>query len=104
AAVKPDPACTAAGSLGITFYYSPELKIGNRKSWLVSLDGGGLWRTTDSGQTWAKLTDLGAVHGGNNELYFTKDGTVYAGANNHILRGTDQGSTWTVVGPQTPSG
>lgn len=101
---QPSPNWTAAGSLGVNFYFSPELKIGDSKTWLVSLDGGGLWRTTDSGGNWTKLTDLGAVHGGNNELYFTKDGTVYAGANNHILRGTDNGNTWTPVGPQSPDG
>jgi photosystem II stability/assembly factor-like uncharacterized protein len=65
--------------------------------------GGGVWKTTDEGQTWVPLTDgAGALNIGCLALNRT---TLYAGtvaATNGsaigILKSTDGGATWTHVG------
>jgi hypothetical protein len=98
------PSWSVGGSLGVNFLYSPELGIGNSQTWLIGTDGGGFWRTTDSGTTWAQVSSHSAVHGGNHGLYFTKAGVIYSGANNQMMRSTDQGSTWTTTGPSFADG
>jgi photosystem II stability/assembly factor-like uncharacterized protein len=78
------------GSLGIGFLYDPRACIGDSKTWVVIADG--TQRTTDSGATWTKVSDLGGVHGGA-EIYRAHDGVVYAGGG-HPKRSTDNGLTW----------
>jgi hypothetical protein len=91
------------GTLGINFLFSPERGIGDSQTWLVSVDGDGTWRTKDGGMTWAQVSTYGAVHGGNHLLYFTTN-AIYAGGNNQILRSTDQGESWSYVGPRFQDG
>jgi photosystem II stability/assembly factor-like uncharacterized protein len=83
----------------IAFLFEPKLDIGNPNTWLLSVqDNGGRYRTEDAGKTWKKVSDGGIQHGGSN-IYYSKDGTLYAGANPGISRSKDNGVTWEQVGP-----
>jgi len=82
-----------AGTVGIAMLYAPAQGIGDSKTWLVGTDGNGFWRTTDSGTTWNKVSDSGVPHGGN-EIYYTADGVLYAGATPYPMRSKDNGVTW----------
>lgn len=94
-----------AGSLGIAFLFEPSLNIGNAQTWLVSVENGGFYRTENGGQSWTRVSSpKGAIHGGTAELYFARNGAIYSGANNTMLRSTDRGLTWTAVGPTTQDG
>jgi hypothetical protein len=101
------PAITPAagsGTFGINFLYAPKLGIGDSQTWLVATDGAGTWRTSDSGMTWTQVSDAGCVHGGNGDVYYTKDGVAYLGGNHQMMRSTDNGLTWTLVGPSFQDG
>jgi hypothetical protein len=98
------PAWTATGTIGINFVSAPALGIGNGQTWVVFTDGSGIWRTTDGAAHWTMVSSLGSIHGGNNDLYFTKAGVAYAGANHTMARSTDQGLSWTAIGPSTQDG
>jgi hypothetical protein len=98
------PAWTATGTIGINFFSDPALGIGNGQTWVVFTDGSGIWRTTDGAGHWTMVSSLGSIHGGNNDLYFTKAGVAYAGANHNMARSTDQGLSWTAIGQSTPDG
>jgi photosystem II stability/assembly factor-like uncharacterized protein len=102
--LHPPQADWPSGSLGIQFLFDPAKGVGNAETWLASVSGIGLLRTTDSGTTWNLVSTSGTMHGGENELYFAKNGAVYAGANNTMLRSTDEGASWTSVGPQSQDG
>jgi photosystem II stability/assembly factor-like uncharacterized protein len=81
----------------------------------LGANGGGVWKTTDGGQTWAPLTDnqpsleIGAL-----ALDPTNPDIVYAGTNFSnavfgnmgagILKSSDGGSTWTVLPGPLPTG
>jgi photosystem II stability/assembly factor-like uncharacterized protein len=57
-------------------------------------ENGYVWRSTDFGATWNKITSLGqanwqGVGFGNNYALAT--------ASNHVYRSTDYGATWTQV-------
>jgi hypothetical protein len=84
----------------ISFLYNPELGIGDANTWLLGIqDGGGYWRTTNAGEDWAHvLTDGGIQHGGGN-AYYTSDGSLYYSGNPRNRRSTDNGATWTEIGP-----
>jgi hypothetical protein len=100
----PAPAMWPTGTIGVNFLHDPASGIGNGKTWLISVDGSGLWLTSDSGTTWSQVSTFGAVHGGNGDLYFTRAGVVYAGANHQMVRSTDHGLHWEAVGPTFPDG
>lgn len=81
---------------GIDFLYSPDLKVGDKNTWLLGCQGGGYWRTSDAGETWKKVSDYDMVHGGN-QIYYTKSGVLYSGSAGNPaspLRSTDNGVTW----------
>ena len=82
----------------IHFLYNPELGLGDSKTWLLGTQGPGQWRTTDAGETWTKVSDIGIQHGGGS-IYYTKAGVLYSTGGNQNLRSTDNGATWTPVGP-----
>ncbi len=81
----------------------------------LGANGGGVWKTTDGGQTWAPLTDnqpsleIGAL-----ALDPTNPDIVYAGTTFSnavfgnmgagILKSSDGGSTWTVLPGPLPTG
>jgi hypothetical protein len=98
------PAWSSTGTIGINFLFDPQLGIGNSQTWVVFTDGAGVWVTTNSGKDWKMLSASGSIHGGNNDLYYTKAGIIYAGANHNMMRSTDQGNTWVTIGPTTQDG
>jgi hypothetical protein len=89
----PIPGLHGGGGFGVFFLYEPKLGIGNNKTWLIGTQGLGHWRTTDAGNTWTKVTDNNMEHGGG-QLYYTKEGTIFAGGNPNIMKSTDNGVTW----------
>jgi photosystem II stability/assembly factor-like uncharacterized protein len=93
-----------SGSLGIVFLFDPASGVGNAQTWLASVGGVGLLLTSNSGSTWSTVSTYGTLHGGENEAYFAKNGAIYMGADNTMLRSVDEGASWTPVGPMTQDG
>jgi hypothetical protein len=103
----PDPSWDS-GSMGINFLYDPAQGIGNAQTWLVGTDNVGLWRTTDSGGTWTRVTpatdatgmaawpNFSITHGGQ-QIYYASSGVLYTGAFVYPIRSTDNGVTWTTI-------
>jgi len=77
--------------------------LGNSTTWLVGTQSDGFWRTTDSGSTWTQVSTVDMQHGGTSS-YVSKAGVLYVGALSNILRSTDDGLTFTPVGPHTADG
>jgi hypothetical protein len=98
------PAAWPTGTIGVNFLHDPALGIGNERTWIISVDGSGLWLTPDAGTTWSNVSAFGTVHGGNGDLYFTRAGVVYSGANHQMVRSKDHGLTWEAVGPSFQDG
>jgi hypothetical protein len=96
---QPDPSWDS-GSMGVHFLFAPDLGIGDAQTWLVGTNGEGLWRTTDSGAHFTRVTptgvwpDFSIAHGGH-QIYYASDHTLYAGAFVYPIRSTDNGLTWT---------
>jgi len=88
---------TGAG-WGIWFLYRPDLGIGNSGTWLLGAQLAGHWRTTDAGGSWAKITDNNMEHGGG-QIYYSADGTLYSSGQPNLMRSTDNGVIWTMMGP-----
>jgi photosystem II stability/assembly factor-like uncharacterized protein len=94
---EPRPEWAGHYGYDVFFLYNPTLGIGNSSTWLFATQGGGgMWRTTDSGATWTKVTDTSMTHGGDN-LFYAKNGVAYLGAELYPLRSTDNGATWQQV-------
>jgi len=72
--------------------------LGDSSTWLLGSQDNGYWRTADSGKTWKQVTTTNIQHGGGN-LYKSKSGVLYASGSPRNLRSTDNGLTWTPVGP-----
>jgi photosystem II stability/assembly factor-like uncharacterized protein len=77
--------------------------LGNSTVWLLGAQTAGYWRTTDAGATWTKVSDQDMQHGGVGAFY-AKTGVLYVGALGQILRSTDNGLTFQLVGPKTSDG
>ena len=82
----------------VDFLYEPSLGIGDSGTWMVGEQGGGHYRTTDSGKTWTKVSSNGIFHGGGH-IYYTKAGVLFASGAPQNMRSTDNGATWTLTGP-----
>ena len=82
----------------INFLYRPELGLGDANTWLIGTQGSGMFRTTDAGANWKKVSDTGIQHGGGT-IYYTKAGVLYATGGDQNQRSTDNGVTWTKIGP-----
>jgi len=80
----------------INFLYDPELKIGDRNTWLLGTQGAGMYRTSDAGKTWKKVSEVGIQHGGG-DIYYDKAGFVYASAASSIIMSKDNGATFSPV-------
>jgi len=95
---NPDPGWAGAGGYDVFFLYNPALGIGNKNTWLFGTQGKGYWRTADGGKTWTQVTKSSMTHGGG-QIYYSKAGVLYASSDSQVLRSTDNGLTWTSVGP-----
>ena len=75
----------------------------NSTTWLLGTQDAGFWRTTNSGSSWTKVSNEHIQHGGG-QLYRASTGVLYTGALNTLLRSTDNGASWSRVGPTTSDG
>ena len=82
-----------AGTMGVNILSCPSQGIGNGETWLVSTDGSGMYRTTNSGGSWTKVTNNAVPHGGCN-IFYAKTGILYCGGYQYPQRSTDNGITW----------
>jgi photosystem II stability/assembly factor-like uncharacterized protein len=90
--------------LGVNFLYCPEQNIGNSNTWMVGTQwGGGYYRTTDAGATWQNVTTNLSIHGAT-QIYYAKTGIVYSGCNYQMMRSSDNGLSWTSIGPKFNDG
>jgi hypothetical protein len=90
------------GSFAIGFLYDPTTGQGNTNTWLVGTDGDGFWRTTNAGGSWTKVSNFNIVHGGA-QFSYTRDGTLYSGAQPYPVRSRDNGLTWEQITDGLPS-
>jgi hypothetical protein len=88
------PSTWPNGTHGIVFLYDPATGQGNSNTWLVMTDGDGLWRTTNAGSSWTKVSTIGSVHGGCRH-YYAADGKLYIGGQPYPQVSADNGVTWT---------
>jgi len=72
--------------------------LGNSTAWLLGSQGQGYWYTPDAGKTWKQVSTTNIQHGGGN-IYRTKTGILYASGSPANLKSTDNGLTWTSIGP-----
>jgi hypothetical protein len=79
----------------IKFLFESALDIGNSRIWLLGTQADGIWRTTDGGEHWTKVSAINITHGGS-ALYYTRGGVLYSGGE-QTIRSTDNGVTWTPV-------
>jgi len=79
------------GSFGVRMLFDLATKQGDNRTWL--LHGPGHWRTSDAGATWTKVSDIGAVHGGDAQFY-APTGVLYSGAWDGMALSRDNGITW----------
>jgi hypothetical protein len=84
--------------MSIHFLYVPSQGIGNSDIWLTGTQGAGYWRTSNGGNTFTKVSNTCIQHGGGT-IYYTAEGVLYASGNPRNLRSTDNGVTWTEIGP-----
>jgi hypothetical protein len=70
--------------------------------WLVGTQGNGHYRTTNAGQTWAKVSDANIVHGGSS-LYVTGDGVIFSSVSGGIIKSTDNGVSFEMYANNTGS-
>jgi hypothetical protein len=91
------PGAGATDGTDVYFLYDPALGIGNSQTWLFATQGNGHWRTTDSGDSWTKVTDVSMQHGGGTK-YYTAEGVLYISSSQGVLKSTDNGETFSKIG------
>jgi photosystem II stability/assembly factor-like uncharacterized protein len=84
-------------SKAVWFLYDPPSGRTDLSTWLISEDGSGLWRTSDAGATWTKVSSLYTPHGGTTGHVYTRAGVLYTGGGQFLLRSRDNGITWETV-------
>jgi photosystem II stability/assembly factor-like uncharacterized protein len=90
--------------LAVNFLYEPTLGIGDANTWLVGTQwAAGFYRTSDGGGSWQNVSAQPMMHGGTG-VYYSKNGTLYSGADQQILRSSDNGVSWKLVGPSFSDG
>jgi hypothetical protein len=82
----------------IFFLFDPANGIGDSQTWLFGSQGAGYFRTTNSGDDWVEVSDTKMDHGGA-QLFRTPDNVLYVTGNPNMLKSTNNGQSWTVVGP-----
>lgn len=84
----------------------------NASHWLLGSAGGGVWNSLDGGTTWAPLTDSQASLSVGSIAFAAGTPAIYAGtgeatyaahaqAGQGVLKSTDGGTSWTLVGAST---
>ncbi len=74
----------------------------NGQTWLVGSQGGGVWRTTNSGTNWTQVSTSNITHGATFAL--TKyGGSYYMALENGVLTSSNGGQTWTNISAGLPS-
>ena len=69
--------------------------LDNSQTWLLGSQNGGLWRTTDAGQSWQHVSSTNIGHGGIYALYRDPvSGALVIATWNGMLRSGDDGVTW----------
>jgi hypothetical protein len=91
------PGAGAEDGTDVYFLYEPKQGIGNAQTWLFATQGNGHFRTTNSGETWTKVTDVSMQHGGGAK-YYGKGGVLYISSSQGVLKSTDNGETFTKIG------
>jgi len=91
------PGAGASDGTDVYFLYEPKLGIGNAQTWLFATQGNGHWRTTDSGETWKKVSDVSMQHGGGAK-YYTAAGVLYVSSAQGVLKSTNNGETFSKIG------
>ncbi|MBW8886188.1 MAG: hypothetical protein JF616_00405 [Fibrobacteres bacterium] len=91
-----------SATMGVNFLFDPATKQGDAKTWLIGTDGQGLWRTTDGGDNFTRVTPVGvwpdfSISHGGQSIFYAQNGTLYAGAFVYPARSTDNGLTWTSI-------
>jgi photosystem II stability/assembly factor-like uncharacterized protein len=71
--------------------------LGNSATWLLGTQDNGYWRTTNSGQTWTKVSEVNMAHGGG-QVYRASNGAWYVSSARGTLRSTDGGASFKEVG------
>jgi photosystem II stability/assembly factor-like uncharacterized protein len=70
----------------------------NGNYWIVSNQyGSGIWKTTNSGNSWAQVATFAQTHG-QQSLYRANNGSLYMGSVGAIYRSVDNGQTWNNTG------
>jgi photosystem II stability/assembly factor-like uncharacterized protein len=77
--------------------------LGSSDTWLLGTQATGYYRTPDAGATWKQVSTRQMQHGGVRPFYATT-GVLYVPALGQILRSTDNGLSFTAVGPSTQDG
>jgi photosystem II stability/assembly factor-like uncharacterized protein len=77
--------------------------LGDAKTWLLGTQGDGFWRTTNGGTSWTQVSTVNMQHGAS-QVYRTAAGVYYVGAEHTLLRSTDEGVSFTSVGPSNQDG
>ncbi|HKY38906.1 MAG TPA: hypothetical protein VJN18_23365 [Polyangiaceae bacterium] len=91
---QPPAGWAGKGGFAVFMLYNPELGLGDPKTWLVGTQGAGYWRTTDGGESWRQVSDASMSHGGA-QIYYSKTGDLFVGAELTPLVSSDNGATWT---------
>lgn len=73
--------------------------VSTGESYTGDVPGGGIFKSTDDGETWTKLPSTNtSVFNSVNELYLHTNGDIYAATSQGgVLRSTDNGETWLKV-------
>jgi hypothetical protein len=85
---------SVGGSFGAGYYVH---FLGNSNTWLLATQYDGLWRTTDSGSTWTKVSSENMSHGMSSVYRSSTTGVWYTTTSRSILRSSDGGATWAAV-------
>jgi hypothetical protein len=78
--------------------------LDNSHTWLLGSESAGLWRTTNSGQSWTRVSSTNITHGGIYALHRNSStGALFTAVSNGVLKSTDDGVSWQAFNTGLPS-